>query len=191
MIKKLLTAAAFFLAAGPALGETPAGQAYTEGKYFSVVFPPGWVQKEEGLGLPAGEKKVYGTEFFGPVAGELAVRIGVHYYAPGNLVHKTPEKFIKLHSQPALGVNLDGKIYGKVKTGKAGNYYAKLFEREVFEYEPKSALHPEKISVYESFAVAPVKNGFFVLHYYAPKAIAKANLKSYEAVLASFKPLLR
>ncbi len=190
-MRNLLMAAAFCLTAGPAQGEAPRGQAYAEGKYFSVVFPPGWVKKEEGVGLSDEEKKVYGAEFFGPAAGGLAVRIGVHYYAPDNLVHKSPEKFIKLHSQPALGINLDGKVYGKVKPGKAGNYYARIFERKVFEYLPANALHPKKIPVYESFAVVPVKNGFFVLRYYAPMDLAKASLKEYEAVLASFKPLVR
>ena len=190
-MKRILIAAVFCLAAGPASGEAPAGQAYTEGGYFSVVFPQGWVKKEKALGLSDDEKKVYGTEFFGPVADGLAVRIGVHYYAPDNLVQKTPEKFIKLHSQSALGINLDGKVYGKVKPGKAGNYYAKVFDRKVFEYEPQNALHPKKIHIYESFAVVPVKNGFFVLRYYAPLDLAKASLKSYESVLASFKPLVR
>lgn len=190
-MRNLLMAAAFCLAAGPAQGEVPAGQVYTEGKYFSVVFPQGWVKKEAALGLSDEERKVYGVEFFGPVAEELAVKIGVHYYAPDNLVQKTPEKFIRLHSRPAIGINLDGKVYGKVKAGKVGNYFANIFERKVYEYLPAGALHPKKIHIYEKFAVVPVKSGFFVLEYYAPMDMAKANLKAYEAVLASFKPLIR
>jgi len=191
MMKHLLIAAAFSIAAGPAMAEPPAGQVYKEGKYFSVVFPQGWVKKEKAFGLSDEEKKVFGVEFFGPVADGIAVKIGVRYYAPGNLLHKTPEKFIKLHSRPALGVNLDGKVYGEVKPGKAGNYYAKVFERKVFEYLPQNALHPKKIHIYEHFSVVPVKNGFFVLDYYAPMDMAKANFKAYQSVLASFKPLVR
>lgn len=190
-MRNLLMAAALCLAAGPALGETPAGQAYTEGGYFTAVIPAGWVKKEPALGLSEDDKKVYGAEFFGPASDGLAVRIGLHYYAPDNAVHKTAEKFIKLHSQPAIGVNLDGKVYGPVKPGKAGNYYAKVFERKVYEYLPAEALHPKKIHIYEKFAVVPVKNGFYVLRYYAPMDLAKANLKSFEAVLSSFKPLVR
>lgn len=190
-MKNLLLAAALCLAAGPALGETPAGQAYTEGGYFTAVIPAGWVKKEPALGLSENEKKVYGAEFFGPASDGLAVRIGLHYYAPDNAVHKTPEKFIKLHSRSAIGVNLDGKVYGPVKPGKAGNYYAKVFERKVYEYLPAEALHPKKIHIYEKFAVVPVKNGFYVLRYYAPMDLAKANLKSFETVLSSFKPLVR
>jgi len=185
-----------FLAAGLALAAAPApasaaGQPYTEGKYFSVTVPEGWVKKEKPLGLTDAEKGVFGSEFFGPVSGDLAVLAGAFYYAPGNQVHPTPEKFIKLNAHPPLGINVDGKVYGPVKKGKAGNYYAQIFERKTFEYEPKTALHPKKIPVYESFAVVPVKNGFFVLRYYAPMDLAKASLKEYEAVLASFKPLVR
>lgn len=187
----LLTALALCLAPAPAAAANAGGQAYTEPGYFSVTLPAGWTKKEAGLGLADGEKKVYGAEFFGPESGGIAALIGVRYYAPGNLLHATPEKFIKLHAAPAIGVNLDGKVYGKVENGKAGNYYAKVFERKTFEYMPKDALHPNKIHIYEKFHVVPVKNGFFVLRYYAPMDLAKASLKQYEAAVASFKPLTR
>ncbi|MDA8131314.1 MAG: hypothetical protein M0011_07395, partial [Elusimicrobia bacterium] len=103
----------------------------------------------------------------------------------------TADKFIKLHSAPAIGVNLDGKVYGKVKEGKAGSYYARVFERKTYEYKPENALHPKKIHVYEKFYVVPVKNGFYVLSYYAPMDLAKANLKAFETAVSSFKPLTR
>lgn len=188
-MRHLLIAAALCLA--PVPGQAQEGKAYTEGSYFSVTVPKDWTKKEELLGLTDADRKVYGSEFFGPAAGGFAVRVGIHYYAPGNLVHATPEKFIKLHSQPALGANLNGKVFGKVQEGKAGNYYAKVFERKTFEYEPKDALHPKKIHIYEKFHVVPVKNGFYVLRYYAPMDLAKASLKQYEALVASFKPLVR
>ena len=190
-MRYLFLAAVVFLAACPSRAADTGARPYTEKTYFSVAFPPGWVKTDEGLGLSDEEKKVYGAEVQGPVSGGFAVRIAVHYYAPDNLLHKTYEKFIKLHSKSALGANLDGKIYGKVKAGKAGEHYAKVFERKVFEYFPKNSMNPAKIHIYESFAVVPVKRGFFVLRYYAPMDLAKANLKVYESVLASFKPLLR
>ncbi|MDA8131661.1 MAG: hypothetical protein M0011_09185 [Elusimicrobia bacterium] len=190
-MRKHLLYVSLLLAACPALAVAPAGQTYTEGKYFTFKVPDGWVKKEEGLGLSDSEKKVFGTDFFGPYSGELGVRLGVHYYAPGNPVQPTAEKFIKLHAAPAIGVNLDGKVYGKVKAGKAGNYYAKVFERKTYEYKPENALHPKKIHIYEKFYVVPVKNGFFVLNYYAPMDLARANLKSFETAVSSFRPLMR
>ncbi len=178
-------------AVDPSAAAAPEARTYTEAGYFTVAVPAGWVKKDEGIGLSDAEKKVYGAEFFGPAAGKFAVRAGVQYYAPGNLVQPTAEKFIKLHSRPALGVNVDGKVYGKVKEGKAGSYYAKVFERRTYEYDPPEALHPKKIHIYEKFYVVPVKNGFFVLRYYAPMDLAKANLKKFEEFVSSFKPLKR
>lgn len=185
----LLGAAALFLAAAPARAAGP--ETYTEPGYFTVKIPADWVKKDEGFGMTDAEKKVFGADFFGPQAGGIAVLAGVKYYAPGNLVHATPEKFIRLHSKPAIGINLDGKVYGPVKDGKAGSYYAKVFERKTFEYEPKGAKDPKKIHIYEKFYVVPVKNGFFVIRYYAPMDLAKASLKDFEALASSFKPLTR
>lgn len=191
MIKALLSVVTLCLAMAPVLGEPSGAAVYTEGGYFSVVMPGGWIKKEAEFGLSSGEKKVYGVEFVGPVSGGLTAKISVHYYAPGNLLHKTPERFVKLHSQPAIGINLDGKVYSKVTDGRVGNFFARIFSRKVFEYMPSNVVDPEKILVYESFAVVPLKNGFFVLRYYAPADIAKANLMAYETILNSFKPLIR
>lgn len=190
-MKALITAFLFCLPPAFAAGASPAGQQYSEGKYFTFTVPPGWVKKDEGIGLSDGSKKVYGSDFFGPYRGNFGVRMGVHYYAPGNALHPTYEKFIKLHSAPAIGVNMDKKVYGKVKSGKAGHYYAKVFERKTYEYDPPTALHPKKIHIYEKFYVVPVKNGFYVLRYYAPMDLARANLKSFEAAVKTFRPLVR
>ena len=188
-MKRLLFIVALCLPAAAWAG--PEGRVYTQDKYFTVTLPFGWVKKEKPLGLTDEERKVYGDEFFGPVSGDLAARVGAFYYAPGNQVHATPERFLALNARPPLGVNVDGKVYGPVKKGRAGSCYAQVFERRNFEYEPKNALHPKKIHIYEKFYVVPVKNGFFVLSYYAPMDLARANLKHFEAFVASFKPLTR
>lgn len=165
---------------------------HTEGTYFTVNLPAGWEKRDPPFGLSAKEKKVFGVEVFGPAtADDISCRISVHYYAPGNLLHKTPEKFIKIHSKPVFGVNLDGKKYGPVKAGSVAGRRARFFERFVFEYIPPESVEQKKVSVYEHFAVAPAKSGFFVLRYYAPKEIARANLRAFEEVLASFKPLIK
>lgn len=191
MTAKLLIAALLCLPPALSSAASPKAKKYSEGKYFTITIPAGWVKKEEGAGLSDGSKRVYGSEFFGPYIGKYGVMMSVHYYAPDNLVQPTYEKFIKLHSAPALGINMDGKRYGKVKSGKAGHYYAKVFDRRTYEYEPKNALHPKKIHIYEKFYVVPVKRGFYVLRYYAPMDLAKASLKSFEKSVASFKPLVR
>lgn len=186
-----LLVAAMLLAAAPAVAAEKQGQEYTYKDRFTVVFPAGWDRNPEVLGLTDEEKKVYGAEFLGPASGPVRTSISVLHYAPGNLLHKTHEKYIKLHSSPPLGDNLDGKVYGKVSAGKAGNYYARVFERKTFEYFPKRSLDARKYFIYEKFTVVPVKNGFFVLRYSAPAELARKNLAQYEALVASFKPLMR
>jgi len=180
--------AIFALLASPLLS----AQTYTEGTYFTADKPTGWEKRETPFGLSAEEKKVFGVEVFGPDSADgLAARISIHYYAPGNLVHKTFERFIKLHSGPALGASLDGERYGPVKDGLLAGRKAKLFERVVFEYIPPRSIKPKKVAIYERFAVVPAKAGFYVLRYHAPEDIAKANLKAFENMLKLFKPLMR
>lgn len=178
------------LCAGPAAaGE---GKAAAAGKsYFTVSAPAGWVRAAAASALSDKERGVFGEEYTGPVSKDVQSRISVRYYAPANLLHKTPERFIKLHSRPPFGVNTDKKVYGPVKDGLAGNRHAKVFERKIYEYVPAGAVNPEKVQVYEHFAVVPAKQGFYVLRYTAQADIAKANYKAYEAVLASFKALVK
>lgn len=165
---------------------------YTEGSYFTVTLPAGWEKRDSAFGLSAKEKKVYGVEVFGPAGEEgIACAISVHYYAPGNLLHKTMEKYIKRHAQPVFEANIDGKQYGKVKAGEVAGHSAKLFERITYEYFPPEAIKQKKVAVYEHFAVVPAKAGFYVLKYHAPKEIAKANIKAFEDILDSFVPLAK
>jgi hypothetical protein len=179
-------------AAPAAAAGKEAGMTHTETGYFEVRFPAGWRQAETALGLSDAEKKVFGAEFSGERdADGLAPKISVRYYAPGNLLHKTAEKFIRTHSRPALGAALDGQQYSSVKKGLAGRQYARVFDRRIFDFTPQESLHPKKIAVYEKFHVVPVKDGFFVLRYSAPAAAAKAHLKAYEDAVASFRPLNR
>lgn len=177
-------------AAQAAAKEAP--MAYTESGYFTVSIPAGWSKADAGMGLSQEEKKVYGAEFRGPEdADGIVSRITVRYYAPGNLLHKTVEKFINTHSRPVLGAAPDGRKYGPVKKGLVGNYYARVFERKTFEYLPPEAISPKKIPVYEKFHVIPVKNGFYVLSFYSSMATAKTGLAAYATVLSTFKLLVR
>ncbi|OGS59959.1 MAG: hypothetical protein A3J79_02415 [Elusimicrobia bacterium RIFOXYB2_FULL_62_6] len=165
---------------------------HSEAPYFTVTLPAGWEKKDSPFGLSAKEKKVFGVEVFGPAGADgIECTISVHYYAPGNLLHKTMEKYIKRHAQPVLGANLDAKQYAKVKDGSVAGYSAKLFERIVYEYLPPESIKQKKVAVYEHFAVVPAKAGFFVLKYHAQKEIAKGNIKAFEGVLGSFVRLVK
>lgn len=164
---------------------------YVEKGYFSMKIPVGWNKYDTVFGLSQEEKKVYGVDFIAPSGQDgLTPRISVHYYAPGNLVHKSADKFIKLHALPVLGVAEEGEKYGPVEDGFVDKRRAKIFERNLFEFVPPGTINPKKIPIYEKFAVVPAKDGFYVLRLYSPGENSKTNLKAYESVLTSFKPLV-
>lgn len=183
----LLVAVASAQAAGRGAATT-----YTEKGYFTVAIPAGWEKEERTFGLSQEKKKVYGADFLAATDRDgLTPRISVHYYAQGNLLHKTADKFIRVQSQPVLGVIADGRNYGPVEKGRVGKRDARVFERNTFEYIPPESIEQKKIPVYEKFAVVPAKAGFYVLSLYSPMEASKDNLKAYESVLASFKMLAR
>jgi hypothetical protein len=164
----------------------------SEGSYFKVILPSGWSKTEEGFGLSAEEKKVYGIDVLGPSSKDgIVSKISVHYYAPGNLLHKTMETFITIHARPVLGVNLDGREYGQVKDDRVAGRPAKVFERRVYEYIPPDAFKPKKIAVYERFVVMPSNKGFYVLRYSAPEDIAEKYQSVFEKGISSFEPLIQ
>jgi hypothetical protein len=164
----------------------------SEGGYFKVALPSAWGKSDESFGLSAEEKKVYGVDVLGPSSNDgIAAMIAVHYYAPGNLLYETMEGFINIHAQPALGVNLDGREYGRVRVEMVAGRSAKVFERKVYEYIPPDAFKPKKIAVYERFVVMPANKGFYVVRYSAPEDIAEKYKPVFKKVISSFEPLIK
>ncbi len=166
-------------------------QLYTVKNGFTVSVPAGWVREAEPFGLTDLEKGVFGAGFLSPGGGQFPSRISVDYYAPGNLENGTYEKYIRRHSRPPLGASLDGKVYGGVKNGRAGNYYARVFDRKTFQFFPPRSLNAKKVFFYEKFYVVPASRGFYVLRLTAPMTTARAAAKMFDAVAASFIPMIR
>jgi hypothetical protein len=193
-MKKISFAVFLLFVAAASVRQVGAATLYTEKGYFSVNVPAGWEKVEQYFGLSQEEKKVFGADFTGAVDRDgIASRISVHYYAPGNIVHRSAEKFIQLHAQSVfgVGVDLDGEKYGPVKEGRVGGHPAKIFDRITFEYVPPESIRQKKIPMVEKFAVVPAKDGFYVLCVSSPEENSKASLKAYASVLASFKMLGR
>lgn len=172
--------------------KSAAGEEFlSEGGYFKIDLPPGWSKAEQFFGLSAEEKKVYGIDLLGPVSPDnITSRIAVHYYAPGNIIHRTMDRFIKLNAQSALGANLDGEEYSPVKDEPAAGRPAKVFGRKTYEYLPPETINPKKIPIREWFVVIPAKQGFYVLRYSAGEDIAEQYRDVFEKVVNSFKPLV-
>lgn len=180
--------AVILCAAAPcAHGGGDAAPSHRERDYFEVAIPSGWVVQEQYFGLSPDEKKVYGVTLSGPSTGTLIVpRLAAHYYAPGNLLDKTPEKFIRVHSSPA------GKSgAGAVRRGRVGGLPAKLFENVSSAGSSDRSLDSERIEMREGFAVIPLKRGYYVLRYSAAADKYEEGRPAFEAFVSSFRPLLK
>lgn len=180
--------------------KSPGSQEYiSEGDYFRCVIPDGWEKWESYFGLSQKEKKVYGIDTMGLGIEEgLRARISVHYYAEGNTMHETADRFIEVHSKPVFGIAIEGSKYGPVTETIVAGRKAKTFERQTLEfidhvYDPKTGryytpIDPKKIPVIEKFIVIPAKEGYYTLRYYAHSEIAEVNIKAFEEVVNSFRP---
>ncbi|MBM4348858.1 MAG: hypothetical protein FJ106_03110 [Deltaproteobacteria bacterium] len=164
----------------------------SEGSYFRITMPLDWRKMEEGLGLSAEEKKVYGFNFFGPISHDgIVSSISVHYYGSGNLLYQDAEQYLNIFSQPILGITLEGSEYGQVRAGLVSGRLAYLFERKVFEFKRPRQIVNQKIPVYERFVVLSADKGFFALKYSASEDIADKYQDVFEKIVGSFQPLIK
>ena len=140
-----------------ALDEQRGSREYvSQGDHFTCTVPAGWSEYHPTFGLSQEEKKVYGVTLFGPPDGSpVSPTISIHYYGPGNLLHKTMDKFIRTHSQTFSGGTLDDQSYGEIRPTPIAGRQAKAFERTNVRYIGERSLNPDIVSVFERFAVIP------------------------------------
>jgi hypothetical protein len=163
----------------------------SSGNYFKCNIPADWSVYDPVFGLSAEDKKVYGINLFGPQNGSpVSPVISMHYYAPGNLLHKTMDIFIRRHSGPILGFILKGKSYGKVLQIEIAGREAKTFERIDIRFIGEEAINMPSVSIFEKFIVIPAKKdeGFYVLELSVPDAIKDKYTEIFEEAVKSFLP---
>jgi hypothetical protein len=163
----------------------------SSGNYFKCSIPADWSVYDPVFGLSAEEKKVYGVTLFGPQNGSpVSSVISIHYYAPGNLVHKTMDKFVRLNSGPVFGFVLEGKSYGEVRQIQFAGREAKIFERINIEFIGKEAIHMPRVSIFEKFIVIPARKdeGFYVLELSVPDEAKDKYKGIFEESVKSFLP---
>lgn len=192
VILATVTIIAFMPSVAPGVDRMPKFALHkSAGDYFQCKIPADWSIYEPGFGLSAEEKKVYGVTLFGPPNGRpVAPVISVHYYEPGNLLHKTMERFIRTHAEPVLGFVAEGRSYGKVRETELAGRKAQTFERIDIRFIGERALHPLKVSIFEKFIVIPDKKneGFYVLKLSVPAAAKDKYAGIFEVIAESFLP---
>ena len=161
----------------------------SSGNYFKCIIPEGWsVYTPSGFGLSEEEKKVYGVIFFGPYSeSPVAPEISIHYYAPGNLLEKTMDKFIIRHSGPLV---TEGKSYGEVRQIEFAGRKAKTFETISFRNLSGRVINPVKVSIYKKFITIPAKKGegFYVLQISVPVELKDKYTETFEETSKSLLP---
>ncbi len=175
-----------------ALDEQRGSRKYvSQGDYFTCTVPAGWSEYHPTFGLSQEEKKVYGATLFGPSDGSrVSPVISIHYYAPGNLLHKTMDKFVRTHSQTVSSGSPDSHPYGEVRPTPIAGRQAKTFERTNIRYIGERSLNPDKVVLYECFAVIPdgKDQGFYVLKLSVSVETKSKYAGIFEAFVKSFQP---
>lgn len=174
--------------------------------FFSCEVPADWYKDTTYFGLTQEEKKVYGFSLSGHYAGDISTRISVYYYAEGNLLYKSMDRYISTFSQP---VALEGSKYDQITTLTVSGREAKIFERTKNEYVPvnniikpsdkpakndpriyeKREMMARPVPVRERFIVISAESGFYALRYTAQVDRYKEFLPVFERVAASFKAM--
>lgn len=163
----------------------------SSGNYFKCSIPADWSVYDPVFGLSEEEKKVYGITLFGPQNGSrVSPVISIHYYAPGNLLHKTMDIFVRIHSGPVLGFVLEGKSYGEVRQIEIAGREAKTFERIDIRFIGERAINPPRVSIFEKFVVIPDRKdgGFYVLELSVPVETKDKYTGIFEESVKSFLP---
>ncbi len=158
---------------------------------FEVGVPAGWSRQGPSLGLSDEERGVFPVRMLGPRTPEgITAEISIAYYAPGNLLHKTVEHYVRLHAAPVFGEAQPGESYSEQRATTLAGRKALRFERTKLELVGPRSLDPRRAPVYEGYVVLPAKAGFYVLRCRAGIPMREAVAALFEAVLASFKPLV-
>ena len=186
-----LWATTFFCTVGSTAGAEGerAPAVYRQGDYFEAVIPPAWGRERSVFGLSPEEKKVFGIRLTGPGMGE-PVTIAAHYYAPGNLLDATAEKFIRIHSMNAPA-GMKWPAVPRAKDGKVGGLNARLFSSVSIGHGGERRLDAPKIETWEGFVVLPLLQGYYVLRFSASPEDYVKWLPVFEDFIAAFKPLLK
>ena len=163
----------------------------SSGNYFKCSIPNDWSVYPPGFGLSEEEKKVYGVTLIGPKSkSPISPLIAIHYYAPGNLLHKTMDVFVRRHSQSIFGLETEGKSYGNVQEIKIAGREAKTFERIDIRFIEERIINPTKAQIYEKFITIPARSGggFYALKLSVPAEIKDEYKGLFDVTVNSFLP---
>ena len=154
-----------------------------EDKSFSCEVPAAWQQKRD-LDKEKRDKTPQ-LELLGPRAEKSPVMIYAAFYSKEGKYFDGFQDYIDRNSKDSWGET--GDKYSPVREIALGGRKAFVFEREV-----KTSVNPESptgetVQIVEKFYVLPAADGFFALHFYAPKSVYNKHLPVFERLAKTFK----
>ncbi|OGS54869.1 MAG: hypothetical protein A3J79_08560 [Elusimicrobia bacterium RIFOXYB2_FULL_62_6] len=187
----ILSLAAAAIAAGAKPASKAAPVEYTNfsmDSFFKCAVPKAWEQKRDQAA--EGKTKIYEVELLGPRVENAPVMILVGYYAKDNKDFRDYKDFIERNSKDTIGrTETPTSKYSPVKESALNKKKAFSFERDVKEFLHPEGSSDEFVMVKEKFYVLPAKEGFHVLHYYAPQSAFSRHLAVFNKVASTFKGL--
>lgn len=146
---------------------------------FDCRTPAGWSRIDEDDGVT----------FLGPRGPfKLAAQIGIRYEGPDGLDPDAAAYVARL-TRKTESERPGHRTYPPESLKVAGRA-AQLVRKDASEYVPLHSAHPDEVPMRREIVVVPAKKGYYVILYYAPRAIAMKNRDAFVKTLASFKPRL-
>jgi len=182
----LLTAAA---CAGAPKGKAAQYKNFSmDNNYFSCLVPAAWsLERDKDKDE---EYKIYEIQLLAPKTGKAPTSIFVSYYAKDNGDFNDYEDFVRRNSSNVAGeTKTTRELYEPVKNISFGGRKAQLLARERMVFLHPESKSDESVQLKEKLYVLPAKEGFYVLHFSAPKDSFLANQAVFEKVVKSFKGL--
>ncbi|HAH32724.1 MAG TPA: hypothetical protein DCL44_10470 [Elusimicrobia bacterium] len=150
--------------------------------YFSCEVPLKWQLEKKAEQERMG---VFKIALAAPGGEKSPVTVYVSYFSKGNKYFKDYKDYVDSNSQDDMAAATDK--YSPV-TNKALNKRKALeFDREEKRYLHPESKSDESVTLKEKFYVLPAKDGFFVMHFSAPKAVYLKHLPVFEHVARTFK----
>ncbi len=195
MKKIILSVSALFIfscalcAAGgkAAKASGPQFKAYVmDHNYFSCSVPAGWrLEREKDKDE---EYKIFEIELMAPKADKAPTSVFVSYYAKENEDFDGYQDFIDRNSKNAMGETKSAREnYEPVKKTTLGARKAFELSREKMAFLHPESKSDESVQLKEKMYILPAKEGFYVLHFSAPKTEFIENLPVFEKIAKTFK----
>lgn len=159
-----------------------------DNNYFSCQVPAAWsLERDKDKDE---EYKIYEIQLLAPKTGKAPTFINVAYYMKDNLDFNGLKDFVDSNSKNALGETKSAREnYDPVKSISLSGRKAQLLARERMVFLHPESKSDESVQLKEKLYVLPAKEGFYVLHFSAPKDSFLANQAVFEKVAKSFRGL--